>query len=139
MSMEDYNFNKARQAWGEQPKQGMNMNEQQRIVGREAIAGGIVGGTIAGADMYETKQDPPIAAEMNQLDKNLAILQDYIIQLESRLAPVLQEIPPASQEKERLAKGPRGSSALSGGLRSLNNHVMNLQDRIVDIRERVEV
>jgi hypothetical protein len=137
MSMSIQEYEKWSAYMNEQKKQTGNYTQEMNM--REAIAGGIVGGAIGGADMYETKQDPPIAAEMNQLDKNLAILQDYIIQLESRLAPVLQEIPPASQEKERLTKGPRGSSALSGGLRSLNNHVMNLQDRIVDIRERVEV
>jgi hypothetical protein len=76
---------------------------------------------------------------MNQLDKNLAMLQDYIFQLESRLTPILQEIPPAPKELNRITMDLGGTSALVSQIRSLNNHVIGLQDRILDIRERVEV
>jgi hypothetical protein len=87
----------------------------------------------------DQKQDPPIVVEMNILDKNLAVLQDLIIVLESRIAPVLQEVPPAPQEAEKLVKSALGSSSLYSGLRSLNDHVLRLHSRIIEIKERVEV
>jgi hypothetical protein len=77
---------------------------------------------------------------MNILDKQLSVLQDHIFQLESKLASILQEVPPAPQEQAAtIQKQPFGSSALFNGLQSLNGHVARLQARIVEITERVEV
>ena len=122
MSMDEY------EKWSVRSKQEAYAMEQHQVKG--AIAGGNIG---------EQRQEQPVAAAMNQLDKNLAMLQDYISQLELRLTPILQEIPPAPKELNRITRDLGGTSALVSQIRSLNNHVIGLQDRIVDIRERVEV
>ena len=95
--------------------------------------------SIGTAYVDKTKQDPPIVVQMNILDKQLAVLQDHIFQLESKLSPVLQEVPPAPQEQLTNDKQPFGSSALFNGLQSLNGHVARLQARVIEITERVEV
>jgi hypothetical protein len=122
----------------------MSMNEYDQWLLRQkqeayAMEQHQVKGAIAGGNIGEQRQEQPVAAAMNQLDKNLAMLQDHIIQLESRLTPILQEIPPAPKELNRITRDLGGTSALVSQIRSLNNHVIGLQDRIVDIRERVEV
>lgn len=122
----------------------MTMNEYEKWVLRQkqeayAMEHHQIKGAIAGGNLGEQTQEPPVVVAMNQLDRNLAMLQDHIIQLESRLAPILQEIPPAPKELNRVVRDLGGTSALVCQIRSLNNHVINLQDRIADIRDRVEV
>jgi hypothetical protein len=108
-------------------KQEQEMNESKAGMG------------IGTAYVDKTKQDPPIVVQMNILDKQLSVLQDHIFQLESKLASILQEVPPAPQEQPGIQKQPFGSSALFNGLQSLNGHVARLQARIVELTERVEV
>ena len=120
MSMHEY------EQWSVRMKQEKEMNESKVSIGT--------------AYVEKTKQDPPIVVQMNILDKQLAVLQDHIFQLESKLSPVLQEVPPAApQEQLACSKQPFGSSALFNGLQSLNGHVTRLQARIIEITERVEV
>jgi hypothetical protein len=111
--------------WSVRMKQEQEMNESKASIGT--------------AYVDKTKQDPPIVVQMNILDKQLAVLQDHIFQLESKLSPVLQEVPPAPQEQLTNDKQPFGSSALFNGLQSLNGHVARLQARVIEITERVEV
>jgi hypothetical protein len=140
MSMEDYNFNKARQAWGEQPKQGMNMNEQQRIVGREAIAGGIVGGTIAGAS-YGTqpsvKPAHPVISEFEHLMNDLDRLGEFMQRLESRLSPILADVPPPPEGD--VGRGRDGHSKLSGMLYHAWLKVDALNTQVLALIDRTEV
>lgn len=122
MTMHEY------EQWSVRMKQEQEMNESKASM------------VIGTAYVDKTKQDPPIVVQMNILDKQLSVLQDHIFQLESKLASILQEVPPAPQEQAPgIQKQPFGSSALFNGLQSLNGHVARLQARIVDLTERVEV
>lgn len=85
----------------------------------------------------DTRQDQPIVAEMNVLEHNLATLGEYILQLESRMGPVLH---PASPETSPgLSKESRGASAIVTGLRSFNQQVMNMREKVCELRDRLEV
>jgi hypothetical protein len=120
MTMQEY------EKWSVRMKQEQDMNESQKTIGTGYAE--------------KAKSDPPIVVQMNILDKQLSVLQDYIFQLESKLAPVLQEVSPAPQEEASgIQKQPLGSSALFNGLQSLSGHVFRLQTRIVEITGRVEV
>ena len=120
MTMHEY------EQWSVRMKQEKEMSESKASIGS--------------AYVEKTKQDPPIVVQMNILDKQHAVLQDLIFQLESKLSPVLQEVPPAPQEQPPgIQKLPFGSSVLFNGLQSLNGHVVRLQARIIEITERVEV
>ena len=144
MSMEDYNFNKARQAWGEQTKsgnytQGMNMNEQQRIVGREAIAGGIVGGTIAGAsygNQPSVKPAHPVISEFEHLMNDLDRLGEFMQRLEGRLSPILADVPPPPEQETR---GRDGHSKLTGMLHHAWLKVDALNTQVLALIDRTEV
>jgi len=122
MSMHEY------EQWASNMKQEQEMNESKASM------------VIGTAYVDKTKQDPPIVVQMNILDKQLSVLQDYIFQLGEKLTPILQEVPPAPQESASgIQKQPFGSSALFNGLQSLNGHVARLQARVIEITERVEV
>ncbi len=115
MSMENYNFVKAREAWGRPtPYTGEPMIKP---------------------DPVQT-QEPPIVYEANILEKNLVYMEECIAQLESRLHPILSVPMP---EKESLARDSSGSSALIKTLNSFNNIVVRMTSQINDIKARLEV
>lgn len=127
MSMEDYNFNKARQAWGTRPGPipGSIIYKQEKEMYGPQTAG------------MDAKQDQPIISELNQLQQNLDSLQDHIIQLESRLVSVFRQEPEV--EKEYVTKEMRGSSPVVNSLREFNAHVYKMRNQVSLMRDRLEV
>jgi hypothetical protein len=128
MSMEDYNFNKARQAWGIRPGPipgSIIYKQENEMYGPQTA-------------VMDAKQDPPIISELHQLQQNLDSLQDHIIQLESRLLPVFRHEPP-EVEKEYVTKEMGGSSPVVNSLREFNAHVYKMRNQMSLMRDRLEV
>jgi hypothetical protein len=68
----------------------MKMNEYDQWLLRQkqdayAMEQHQIKGATAGGNLGEQRQEQPVAAAMNQLDKNLAMLQDYIVQLDAAI------------------------------------------------------
>jgi hypothetical protein len=120
MSMQDYNFNKARQAWS-QP--GTIIYTEKEMY--------------ASQPQTDSQQDTPINAEMNMVGHNLIALHDYILELELRLSPVLR--PADTQEVPLSPKEARGTSPMVNGLRDFNSRLRSMRDKVCELRDRLEV
>jgi hypothetical protein len=120
--MMDYQFAKAREAWADIHKG--RYEEGTKFPPNQTSAG-------------EDPKDPPVIAELHQLQNNLQTLDEYIGSLESKLNMILRLEP--EKELAHVFNEPRGTSPILNALYEANNMVHRMRGRLVYIQDRLEV
>jgi hypothetical protein len=125
MSMEDYNFRMARQAWGEQQKQPGLYKEVKEMYGA----------TVGGDSRVTPRQ--PVISEFDHLMNDLDRLGEHMQRLESKLSPILADVPPPPEGD--VGRGRDGHSKLSGMLYHAWLKVDALNTQVTALIDRTEV
>ena len=84
----------------------------------------------------EARQDPPVRAEIDSLEKTVVFLIERLQVLEERLYSVLQEPRPTT---DQIVKDMNGNSAMTRKIYQINTELRGASYRIESLIDRLEV